>query len=510
MVSHMQTELPEYGAPESRARPLITVVVPLIDTRGDAAEHVRSWTQNQSLARERYQVIVASPPGDPELQRQVGAILTPHDRMLLVERDEVGLYDAAAEQADADWLLPTESHCLGHSDCLSEVTNAIAEDRDLEALTLDHGHIVHNPVDRLCARWFGDVYETWEHPNEWARLNLVGFAIRRDAYHEEGGLDHRYGLFCSFLLAARMNVRGARIRHVTEARVDHVHTHSIREHHEHTADFAHGACAARSDLDTVFCERYFGHAHTWANAARYRREVARSMALSLARSSLHAAREHPTALPGRIREVASWLPAAVFGVRPHLAWRRWRFRAFELAAERLPLPADAGLRRYRRALDEVEQVAELEWIRAHDTRRTSELPAYGRWSIEELDGMLTPAHGLETHEARPFRWTEPACLLYRKGGDDSGDELRIDTGGLRGGPLGYVQDVYVGSRRIHRQLLHEQDDRVLRVPLPADGNGKAATPIVLILKPLLPTRRGSVDDRRLGMPVFSLELLPRV
>lgn len=486
--------------------PRITVIVPLIDTRGDAAEHIRSWTQDQSLSRERYQVIVAAPPGDVELERRVSEVLTRHDRLLLVEGDEIGLYDAAAAEADASWLLPTESHCLGQRDCLAEIVRAIEEEPELEALTLDHGHIVHNAVDELCARWFGEVYEAWERPGEWTRLNLVGFAIRRDAYLEEGGLDRRYGLFCSFLLSARMDLRGARIEHLSSARVDHVHTHGIREHHEHTADHAHGACEARATFDRAFCERYFGHAHTWANAGRFRGDVARPTARALTRATIRALGERDSALPALACELARWLPAAALGARPYLAWRRQRFRAFELAAERLPLPGDASFRQYLRALEEIGQVTELEWIHDHDNRHTPALPAYGRWPVEELNGALVPAHGLETHEGRQFRWSEPACLITSEG-VRGGGELRIDTGGLRGSPLDYVRDVYVGSRRIPREHLSEEEGR-LHALLPKPDRARGTVPIALISKPLLPVKQGSADSRRLGLPVFSLELLP--
>jgi hypothetical protein len=487
-------------------KPLITVVVPLIDTRGDAAEHILSWTREQSLARERYQVIVASPPGVPELERQVSAVLSTHDRLLLVDTDEVGLYDAAAAQADADWLLPTESHCLGHRDCLAHVVDAIADDPELEALTLDHGHIVHNAVDRLCARWFDEVYGAWEQPQTWTRLNLVGFAIRADAYNEEGGLNPRYGLFCSFLLAARMHRREARIRHIGDAHVDHVHTHGIREHHEHTADYAHGSCTARAELDRGFSERYFGHAHTWANGGRFSGEAARPVSLALARAAARTARERPQALPALSRELAGWLAAASFGMRPHLLWRRLRFLFFELTAERLPLPGDLDFRQYLRALDEIGKVAELEWLHAHNREQLPALIPGGRQTIEELGGALLPVHGLESHDAGRFRWTEPVCLL--RCSTSAEGELVIDTGGVRGAPLEYVRSVYVDGRRVPATDLHEHDGSTLHVPLARAASNGPGIPVVIILEPLCPADHGSPDNRRLGMPVFSLELTP--
>ena len=41
-------------------RAKLSVVIPLVDARGDIARHVRSWTAGQTLPRERFQVILAS------------------------------------------------------------------------------------------------------------------------------------------------------------------------------------------------------------------------------------------------------------------------------------------------------------------------------------------------------------------------------------------------------------------------------------------------------------------
>jgi len=490
--------------PAPAHEPLITLVVPLVDSRGDAAEHVRSWTIDQSLDHERYEVIVAAPGRDEEHQRGLAEILTPHDRLLLRERDDVSLYDAAAEEARGRWLVLTESHCVADRDCLKEIAAAIDEDPDQEALTLEHGHIVHTAVDRMSARWFEDVYRVWNEPGQWRRLNVVGVAIRRDAYLAEGGLEHRFGLFSAFLLGARMDARGARIRHVRAARVGHVHTYGIRDHHEHVIDHVTGSCDARAALAAPFCEQYFGHARIWATAGRYRPEVARSAALALTRTIVGARRGRT----GLARDLAGWLPAAGFGVRPHLAWRRLRFLACEVGASRLPLPGDGNFKLYLRALKEIAAVTELEWIHRGDPRGAPVPLGRGHRSVEDLDRSLIATHGLESHEGKRFRWTEPVSVILCRPEALVSAELRIDTGGLRGSPLEYVQDVYLGSRRVPREHLRVDVDGRLCVRLPrSGGRARRWTPIVMIAAPLVPAEQGSQDERRLGVPVFSLELV---
>ncbi len=485
--------------------PLITVLVPLIDARGDAAEHISSWTRGQSLARERYQVIVAAPPGEEEMRRRVSEILGEGDELIVVHEEGLSLYDAAAAQAEADWLLPTESHCLGARDCLAEIVAAIERDPGLEAMTLEHGHVTSTAVDRQCARWFGDVYDIWRQPGEWKRLNLVGFAIRRELYLAEGGLDGRFGLFSSFVLGARLDRRGVPIPHLASARVDHVHTHGIRAHHDHAAEHAYRECDARTVFDTEFCERYFGYSHTWGNAARFRAEVARPTALALARSLLRGARRHEHALADLGRELLGWIGPALGGVRPHLAARKLRFLATELAADRLPLPVEVKFEQFMQALHEISELTQLRWIREHADPRLAALSESGRRTIGELEGVLVATHGLESHEGQAFRWTEPACSMQIRT-PERGGELRVRTGGLRGAPLDYVRDVYVGARRVARDRLREEDEGTLVIPLPRAPGRRRAVPISVICEPLLPARDGSLDSRRLGLPVFSLEL----
>ena len=42
------------------ASPAVSVVVPLLHERGDVVENVKTWTDGQTLARDRYQLVVAA------------------------------------------------------------------------------------------------------------------------------------------------------------------------------------------------------------------------------------------------------------------------------------------------------------------------------------------------------------------------------------------------------------------------------------------------------------------
>ena len=101
--------------------PEISVVIPLTDARGDAIEHLRTWTHGQSLARERYQVVIASDGAEPEVDRALEALLEQQDSFEVIPgAGLLRLYNAAAGAATAPWLLLTENHCQGEPDCLEQ------------------------------------------------------------------------------------------------------------------------------------------------------------------------------------------------------------------------------------------------------------------------------------------------------------------------------------------------------------------------------------------------------
>jgi hypothetical protein len=129
-----------------------------------------------------------------------------------------------------------------------------------------------------------------------------------------------------------------------------------------------------------------------------------------------------------------------------------------------------------------------------------------RLPVEDLDGTLTGVHALEADGERWWRWTEPVAHL-RLAAPASGGVLAVDTGGRRGAPLEYVCGVYVGARRIRNRRLRADGGR-LEIPLEPDEWARVARDGLSILsRPLEPWREGSEDHRRLGLPVYGIELL---
>jgi hypothetical protein len=477
-------------------QPELSVVIPLTDARGDAVEHLRTWTHGQTLDRDRYQVVIASDAEEPEVDREVAELLEPHDAIEMAsDAGLLQLYNTAAGLADSQWLLFTENHCEAEPETLARAVEGIQAALGLEAASLEHGHLTPAVVGELGARWFDDVYEEWFEPGTWRRLNLAGFVIRRDTFHTAGGLDARYGVFAAPLLAARLDERGAQVGHLPQARILHVHVDDIDEHHGYSADYAEGESEARTSLPPTFAERYFGHQHLLWNRAGLRRPIARRTVSVLARELARASLLRREEVSWLLGELWSRLPPAFGGVRPQLSVTHLAFRWSEFAAGLPWLSLRRRYRRYLRAQERVVRLTQLRWIAAHPgSDRT--LAEGSHVTAQVGEGVIVGVHGLERFDDRPFRWSEPV-LTIRLGSVTRGTRLRIDTGGLRGSPRACVIAAYLdGTRLPQTDVSEERSELVVSLP------DRVAGDLTLLCRPL----DGSADDRPLGLPLFSIVL----
>ena len=507
-MSAMPTAGPDARRPE-RDDPAFSVLVPLEDTRGEVAEHVRTWTHDQTLNRRRFQVVVASDGTDTEGEHALEEILSPHDALVRARGGNVvDLWNAAAARADGEWIVLTEAHCLGDPGCMAALSRAVERDPSLDAVSLDHGHHAENRAGVLCERWFRDLYAEWDRA-DWRHLNFVGVAVRRSTFEAVGGLDAELGLFCAPMFSARLHDRGARVGHVADATIVHVHNDTLRDHHGLSADYARGECLVRAAHDADYCERYFGYDGVWANRYGYRPEIARAIARDLVDALGRAAVRGRADVPWVARELARRLPATAAGTRPRTAAEAVAFRADELAAERLPLPAAVRYASFLRAQARAVRLTRLRWLRDHVPAPDAPTPRCGRWAVNELDdAALVGAHSLERGGGRTFRWTEPVALL-RLEPPTGKHELVLETAGMRGPPQSYVTGAYAGGRRVSRNRLDGDETRLV---VPLDGRGRwrgRAAGVTILSRPLDPRTLGAEDPRALGIPLFSVELRRR-
>jgi hypothetical protein len=478
----------------------LAVVVPLEDPRGDVVEHLRTWTQSQTLARDRFQVILSADGRHPEFERQVAAELAPQDELVSAPGASLmGLYDAGARGARAPVLILTEAHVRADPECLAVVADAFAEDPDLDAATLRHIQSASSGISPLSERWFARSFDQWDRAG-WRRLNTTGVAIRAEAYERVGGVDDRLGLYAPSLMSARLDQHGARIKHLDDAALTHELEQEMAYALELGGDFARGECVVRREQDPAFCERYFGPAGLWERRFAYREEISRPIVAALG----SAIRQGPRDRRWLTRELLTRLPARVAGPLPRLAWERATTRVRQAVAATAALPKETRWHSYIAAHEGNVRAIQLEEA-AGENGMPPPAPADGEpIRADRLEGVLIGTHGLEEQGGRNFRWTE-AVSVVRLNSPPEGGVLKIDTGGLRGAPLGYLHGIYAGSHRLPEASI-TGDAETLELRLPADDGTGGDLNLVVICRPLVPARDGSSDPRRLGMPVFELEL----
>ena len=482
----------------------ITVVYPNFDPRGQAADRVRTWTHGQTLARERYRVVVASGSTDTSQDQEVAQLLGPGDELFRVPGVcDVALWNAGAARAGTPWLVFTEGHALADTRCLEALARWIAANPNAEAGNFNVGHDESHFLGRMSRRWFDMIHACWRAPGEWPRLIYTGCAIRADVFEAIGGFEPEYGQFAPALLSARLHARRIRIGEVPGAAVLHIDRERIQGHHADSADYAHNELKARSCIDPVFFERYFGHSPAWANQHREQPRVALSMAQAVAA----AVGAHPR----RAGELAALLcPLAVTvlaGLAPRVALHRLAVMLDEFSFERLPIPAEWRWSCYLRAQARVVCLVQLKWIRQWKSRPVIPL-ASDRVPVQQLvPDTLIGVHALEEHRGRLFRWTEPVALL-RLPPREKEHEIRIETAGIRGDPLAVVIAVVFNGRVLPRELLTSDADGTLIVRLPASQSAAAASGLTLICSALAPARAGSSDTRLLGLPILSISECP--
>src|SRR5215210_2589927 len=487
------------GAMKRKAKPEVAVVVPLEDPRGEVVEHLRTWTRHQELPRDRFQMILGADGKHPEFEERVTAELADQDELVRVPGASLmGLYDAGARAATAPVLVLTEAHVRAEPGCLAAVAEAFAREPDLDAATIKQLQSTTRGISTLSERWFARCFEAWDR-EDWVRFNTTGVAITGEAYARVGGLEH-LGLYAPSLLSARLDEQGVRIAHLEDAVLTHELEDDMAYSLELGANFARGECIVRREQDPEFCERYFGPAGLWERRHAYRHEIAGSMVAALT----SAIRRSPGDRRWLARELAVRVPARVAGARPRLAWERATTRLHQAVAAAERLPEETRWRSYVQAQEGTVRGVQLEELAKENGMPPAPASGDGIEAVR-LDGILIGAHGLEREGDREFRWAEPVALvrLGPLGGDTV---LRIETGGLRGDPLGYLHGAYAGSSPVPRELVSSDGETLeIRLPQGLAATG-ATTGLVLISRPLVPTRNGSTDDRRLGMPVSAIEL----
>jgi hypothetical protein len=482
--------------------PRLSVVLPLGDHRGLAAESLTAWTR-QSLPPVLYEVVAVDDGRRRRLTERVCRALRPHDSLVVREGgSEIELYQAGAEAARGEFLLFTESHAvptpttaeglLGHLDRTGSVAASLSSAhlprQGLAVLEERLGEVVRR--ERTADRW-------------WAGVSLRGFAVRRQLFQELGGFRSELERFAETALAIEMDRRGLRANEAQGAVVAHGDCRWPGELERALLSLGRGRRAYHDTGPADTIEPYVGRPGPLTRSV-VDAGLARALCTDIVRSRLAlrwpaARREHLAAL----RRFALVALAGASGAKLPL-----RVQArLSLLACMLPW-GDAGgqrLARFRRAWRQVSTCGEIQYLARQPLPPPTPPRAPLRFDADARETDFVGFHCRESDEAGPFRWTQPAALwrLALPRGDyrarlrlslpPDDPELRLSLNGRAVAPVPECPCGDTVSFAIPPELLREGDEQRLG----------------LLSAPYRPRERGSTDGRTLGVAVRWLDLEPR-
>lgn len=478
--------------------PLVSVIIPLPDSRGHALESLRAWAENQSFPRERYEVILMGDGTEPGLEAQARARLCKPDRLIIQpDASEFELYDIGARAATGRWVVFTEGHCLGGRHCLRELVRHFATTGDAVAACRSVG-FTSNHMARMESRAFDGVAPIRLHPDHWSKVFLRGSAVSREVYLAVGGINGRYHLFCEPDLSARIHATGHALGYAPRAIVYHYNTTRFRELSESVHGYIGGEIRYRLEHPAGDGDRYFGVPSWWQQRGLLDPAVDRNVWQSLGKT-LSGPDEGRA---DRFRRWAMLLPFALLGQRGRclreerrvlLARARvwwWRknddalFPAYRDLAERLAWQHAVHV------LSASDHLESPESAEARDVYDVPDLP----------ETWLTGFHLVEELDGEQFRWSGPvACLKLPL--DPEYRVLRLRTRGLRPRP---GLRAFLNGRRL---AIHDCQSESGEIRLILGRRHFKPGPfqyLVLICEPLRPWLQGVPDQRELGLPLFSV------
>ncbi|MEB3220769.1 MAG: hypothetical protein VKS61_01700 [Candidatus Sericytochromatia bacterium] len=183
------------------------VILSDVEDRGYGRAALRSWLQQRGVAVPWRLVVACQDPATParwgweELAR-------PGDRLLIQPGASLNaLLNAAAREADADWLLVTECHVLAHPGTLAAALARCETGPRVLALG-SRSFASRSRFARGQGALFAWNAENAHRFNPWHRFWIRGTLLPRAAWEAVGGLAEDYGHFAEVHLGMKLADHG--------------------------------------------------------------------------------------------------------------------------------------------------------------------------------------------------------------------------------------------------------------------------------------------------------------
>jgi hypothetical protein len=498
-------------AAKAAIRPFVSVIIPLLDDRGNGVKAVGDWTSNQTYPRESFEVILASNGRRTETETCCQQLLGATDRLLIHDtNNELELLNVAASRARGAILVFTESHCFPRADLLEKVVHSLATTDHVGACTPIRRvltNYVAQAEDGIFQRYTSNLTDS----TNWRKAQYWCFAIRRQAYFDLGGYRPEFDLFAPMAFAALAREKGYPLGCATETEILHVNNTTLRETVRAIVDFIEGESLCRDCYPADFCGKHFGPPPAeWALRSRLRSPVSKQLCRNLVVSALKPGRDVLGTWASCLCGLARYLPAALFGCRPQLALSAVALRLGMLNCQLWRGNSKRLQRAYWTMYAQAVRQTRLRFISAHPLHASKQIEDAGTYDITDLpEASLVDFHSREDWESRPFRWSSSmaAILLAIPPGSYS---IRIETGGLRTDLRGHPPRFFFDGNRLPASAVRFDREQVaLDISESCFVAGRAEQSLFWTCAALKPWRHGVDDRRELGLPIFQLAIEPR-
>ncbi|HZS04375.1 MAG TPA: glycosyltransferase [Blastocatellia bacterium] len=492
---------------QSEADLRVSVIVTLTDERGQGRECVRMLTQGQTLAREKYEVIVITDGSYPQLAREAEKMLAPQDSLVhFPSSNEFYLYEIAARRARGRVLFFTEAHCVPEPECLEAMVRFLdisgCDGARCRSVRIDENL---NYLAQMEDRVIEDFRSANLQKDHWLKVLIHGFGIHRDVYFQEGGFTSEFGQFAEWELAARLHSRGRRLGYAPEVVVRHCYAGDLKILFSFIRDFTRGEMKCRATLPKEFCEKYFGPLPEWFEHGFYNSALTRRLCLYLIERFSSALKDGDyKASLELLRLLRRFDVTALCGLRWHLLAARKSIILARLKMRLWRFSAERCYQAYHRHWAAIIQYCRLEFLADQAAALRGEVPATFQYDLTRIAADdLTGFYPLETWQGHSFRWSEPAAVV--RVSLPAGDyEVRIEMLPVRSEALPlHIEVIFDG----HTVCKTTQDShRPVTFRLTAD-KFKPETDrhyLALLCNAFRPLQFDSTDERALGLPVTGI------
>lgn len=479
--------------------PYVSIILPLIFTRGYGLQCLAAWSGKQTYTRDRYEIIVVSAGDAPLLEQEIKKRLLPQDKIISspIEVNHIELYNRGAKLAKGDWLVLCEGHSFGDPDCIEELLKHVTE-QDLDGAAAHCVGIMQNVVARVEERIFKRSIQSRFESEHWNKVLLRGCIIKRSVYFECGGLKPEYEFFAETLLGIAIHQRGYRLGYARSAVVNHVNITSIKELVWSITSYLRTEYKYYHDSAGVFAQPYFQQPLLWRKQGWLDRRAIRYLWHAVGKSLTQDKNEFRR----RLLNYLTLLPAALLGPewiylqkKIILNIRTWQCRLLLWHEHWLWLKCEFHL---AKAVMNREQIRFL-------VRQKKPLPEFMLTGINYPLSTLSNRRMLgfypeENHQSVSFFWTKPEAVL--KLDFIPGDYLlKLAICPFRSAPESL--QMYLNGKRINEYAFNTAGELQISVRK-EDCNNSGEQYIVICCQPFSPKKYGSTDNRLLGLPISGL------